>query len=335
MKKIIFAAVSMLILAGSIGFGFYANAAAERYFARDVVYIAPRINESRLHFNISDVELLEISFPDYAIAATARSGARIVSSLQETSATVIYTNAAYFNMHSINFIEGNHAGENSIIINEALAWRLFGATENITELTVWIDDVQFIIAGIVRQGESHTSWIPREAGSQNMLVTALYIKPNSPNPLAEYQARTILSDHLHKNPVEYSIIEINRFVESIGIRHQLLLYLVWLSALIFFLRKIFVMLTKKLFSRILIFSAAGAVFCLYVLWGVNDILLWLPNLSVIDSSLFEVIFTVNALPPDVYLSAGLLRISQLSRYGNYAFITGIIGFVSLLFSMRR
>ncbi|MCL2577242.1 MAG: hypothetical protein FWE27_04230 [Defluviitaleaceae bacterium] len=65
-----------------------------------------------------------------------------------------------------------------------------------------------------------------------------------------------------------------------------------------------------------------------MLWGVNDILLWLPNLSTPGNYLFATITTIGTLPPDVYLSDGLLRVCQLSRHSNYALIAGAVAFVN-------
>ncbi|MCL2577243.1 MAG: hypothetical protein FWE27_04235 [Defluviitaleaceae bacterium] len=77
----------------------------------------------------------------------------------------------------MDFIEGSHtqAAINSMIINETLAWRLFGTTENITGLTVWIGGTQYIISGVVRLGENNTAWVPRD--EMNTLVSSLYIRP--------------------------------------------------------------------------------------------------------------------------------------------------------------
>ena len=78
----------------------------------------------------------------------------------------------------------------------------------------------------------------------------------------------------------------------------------------------------------------GAVVCIYILTGVNDILLWLPNLSDPHATIFESISTIGMLPPDIYLPYGLSRLSTLSRYANYAFIAGLIGLVNLLFCLN-
>jgi hypothetical protein len=323
----------MLLLAGSLIAGFYAYAAAGRYFARDVIYIAPKRNEERMFFTPTDVELLQVSFPAYTITPVSRGGAWLASSSREASATVIYTTASYFQKHAMDFIEGKHGAENSMVINEALAWRLFGAAENITGLTVRFSDETYQITGVVRQGSEYTAWLPL-AGGASFPVSSLYILPNYPDPLAETQARAMLSSHLHVNPEEYIVADINRFVESINIRHKILLYIVWFAALIFFLVKIKnerLQLVVKYHQLKLIFLILGVCLCFYVLFGINEIFLWLPNLSAQSRPIFQTITTVGMLPPDTYLSAGMLRVAQLSRFANYVFIIGIIAVFNILF----
>ncbi|MCL1878981.1 MAG: ABC transporter permease [Defluviitaleaceae bacterium] len=305
--------VNFFILAGCLGFLFYSYVVAGRYFAHDVIYIAPRTNESRLFFDVADVEILAISYPEYSFAPVSRSSARVASSTHEASATVINTNAAYFDMHAMDFIEG-HRGT---VINKALAWRLFGACEGITGLAITVNDVQHTVTGIVRQCADYTVWFSGEISAP---VSSLYIL--APDPLAESQARTMLETYLRGNS-EYAVVDINRFVQSINIRHRILLYPVWATAFVIFLIR-----ALKQKSAL---PLVGAMLCLIVLWGARDILFWLPNLSAPSTSLFTEITTIGALPPDVYLSAGMLRLSQLSRNANIALIAGAVGYVNLLF----
>ncbi|MCL2386640.1 MAG: ABC transporter permease [Defluviitaleaceae bacterium] len=335
MRRLIFVTLNMFLLVGSLGLILYAYAVSGRYFVHDVLYIAPRVNEARLHFAPSDVELLEISFPNYTFATVSRIGVQIASSTQEVRAIAIYTNAAYFEMHAIGFIEGSFVqafmvGGNFIVVNEALAWRLFGATENITGLTVLVNEEQYVISGVVRQSTDYTIWLPRNVDMQNIPISSIYLRPNEYSPLSEHQARTMLSLYLHGHPADFAIVDINRFVESINIRHQILLYLIWLSVLVFLIQITWRAAQAKSIKT-LIFSIGGVVLCLYILWGLNDFLLWLPNLSLPDSSVFTSISTIGMLPPDDYLSAGLLRISQISKQVNFAFVVGIVAYVNNMF----
>ena len=341
-RIIVFILLNMLLVAASLGVGFHVYRASGRYFARDVVYIAPRLNERHLHFSMTDIDLLTRMYPGHAFAAVNRGSARIAASTHEAVATVIYTDGFYFGIHALDFIEGGQAAEglNAIVINQALAWRLFGNTDNIVGLTVWIGDSPYIVTGVVWQDheDRFTAWMTRPAGITGY-ATALYIQPNIPDPLTINQAREMLTHNLRQRLDDYAIVDINRYVESMGIRHQMLLYILWACVMIFFVRiawRRVKNLDKKSTGSIVgvLLPVLATAICMYILTGVNDILLWLPNLSDPHISVFESISTVGMLPPDGYLPYGLSRLSTLSRYANYAFIAGVIGLVSLLFCLN-
>lgn len=199
MKKLIFA--SVLLFLTSLGVGLYAQMAARRDFAQDVIYVTPLVTDSRFFFDASAVRLLEIYFPHYEIATSGRGIAVIASSAQEVSATIIYTNA--FNMRAVDFTEGGYArAENTAALSKELAWRLFGTTQNITGLSVQIGDEEFMISGVVCQaGAGYTAWLPINASTP---ISSLYLRPTTPDPLAVYQTREMLNI-LHRNPDDYVI----------------------------------------------------------------------------------------------------------------------------------
>ena len=365
-RIIIFIVFNMLLVAGSLGFSLYAYRAAGRYFARDVIYVAPRLNEHHLHFSITDVDLLSLAHPSHTIAAVNRGSARIVASARAATATVIYTDSFYFGMHAMDFVEGSRPadGLNAIVVNQALAWRLFGNTENIVGLAVWIGDTPYVIAGVVRQDheDRNIAWRARPA-RPGQYASALYIRPNITDPLTINQTRVMLTSHLQRRLSDYSVVDVNRYVESMGIRHSILLYMLWLCILILFIRMAWRRViqawpglvsadtnaglanrhngfassrTNKKSARFIIGLAlpfAGVAVCMYFLMGINDILQWLPNLSDPHVSVFESISTVGMLPPVGYLPYGLSRLYTLSRHTNYAFIAGCIGLINLLFCL--
>jgi len=345
--KLFFIVINMLAVVGALAAGLYIYGVAGRFFARDVVYIAPRINETRLHFPLNDVEILNLNFPGYTIAPEIRGNIFISTGIQETSAYVFYTDAAFFGMHSMDFIEGSYwqgrSDENVMVVNEALAWRLFGATENIAGKVAWIGNETFIMVGVVRQDpqarDPYTAWMPVSQSPPNLLVSALYIRPNEVNPLAVYQSHDMLRFNLSRNPDNYSIVDINRLMESLSVRFRVLLYVTWLIALILLSREAWRRFASRGSDRYKSVVAVGlpllgAVLSMYILLGVNDILLWLPNFTHPSANVFQAISAVGILPPEDYLPYGLRRLGALSRMSNYAFVIGIVGLVNLLFSLR-
>ena len=333
-----FVVLNMLIVIGSLGFILYTYTVAGSRFSRDLVYIVPRT--SGLNINPDDVEHLRHAFPSYSLATEGHNKLVIFSPVQEAVANVIYVNTPYFEMLPMDFIDGwywHGAGTNEIVLNEVLAWQLFGSL-NVVGLTVWINYTPHIITGVVQQetGNAGVAWMPIRPDTP---VTALYIRPSVPDILMAYRAKDILNvGASHQRGMDYSIVDINRYVESKGIRYRILLYSIWLSVFIMLLPKFWTCINdlikpdrqKSITNAALTFTGVGL--CAYILMGTNDILYWLPNLSnPYALSVFESISTIGLLPPDEQLPCALVQLNRLSRLSNYALIVGFIAYVNLLF----
>ena len=324
-----FVIINMAVVIVGLSIAFYSYWSAGRYFARDVLYIAPFLNETGLHFHPEDVDILSRVFPGYTFSPQKRGNIRIATSFQEASSVIFYVNTSYFQMNNMNFIEGSvwrsNSAENVMVINEALAWRLFGTVRDITGMTAWVGDTPHTIGGVVRQPHNtnnlYTVWMSYTQSSPQMLVTTLFVRPASPDPLAIVSIREMVLTYLNQNPDYYSIVDINRFIESIGVRFRILLYLFWCIILV---------MVMKTVRKILL---AGACAFLLILWGVNDILTWLPNFMEPEISLFRSISMIGAMPPEGYLLGGLRRIAGFSRNTNYAFIAVLVGYVNLMFGL--
>lgn len=342
-RLILFIVLNMLVVIGCIVAGFYFYGQANKYFARNVTYVAPHLNENHLHFNLAQVRVLERVLPDSSVVAISRGSITLSASTQRVTTRVVYSNTAYFSVHSTEFVEGGHwhglESSFSIVLNQALAWRLFGATEGIVGLPVWVEAQVYTVTGIVHQAEAggYLAWMPAESG--DMPVTSLYIRSHVYYPLMAYVVQDTIRQVLNRPPNDYAVVDINRFVESMNVRNQLLISVIWMVVLIYFVRKVWQRLERdgaKAFRdfRGIWLPIGGILVCGYGLWGINAILMWLPNLGNPVTSLFASISTVGMLPPDGYLSYGMLRLGQLSWYVNIAFIVGLVGIFNLIFCLH-
>jgi len=343
-KLVLFGLVNFLVLVASLAVGMYATVMAGRYFARDVIFIAPFLNESHLHWNMDDVRNLQHQFRDYSISVESRGNALLQTSTHQVFTTVVYTDAAYFQIHSMEFIEGNRWLEdaNAIVLNEALAWRLFGG-RNIVGLAVEINQRPYIIAGVVRQDQrgqgEYLAWMPRDTSPVPLPVTALYVHAHNYN-MVDVIAHTRGSEGMlasqYRNPNNYVIVDINRYVQAIGLRNRVFMYIIWLYVLVLLIG-VCIRKERKLYRRAILKFALpviGILIALYVLFtGVNDILYWLPNLADPRSSVLDSITNAGVFPPDGYLSFGLRRLAELNRLVNLIWIVGVIAFVNMIFSI--
>ena len=322
--------------------GMYAHVAAGRYFARDVIFIAPTLNESHLHWSADNVAELQRLFSDYSISAESRSHIIVETSTQQAVTTVVYTDAAYFSIHFMEFIEGSRWTEcaNAIVLNEALAWRLFGGG-NIAGLLVEINQRPYTVTGVVRQDPrgrgAYMAWMPHHTSPAPLPATALYVHAHNYN-LVDVAAHTrgdmgMLAVQL-RNPGDYSIVDMNRYAEAIGLRNRILMYILWLYVLVL-LMGVCIRKQKKLKLRTLLgfaLPAAGIIIALYVLFtGINEIMYWLPNLAVPGNSVFASLTNIGVLPPDGYLSFGLRRLAEINRMANLVWVVGAAAFINIVF----
>lgn len=335
-RLFIFVFINLIILAGSISMGMYAHINASRYFAQDIIYIAPKLNESHLHWTMEEVDLLGLQFYNYSFSAESRSSVTLSTNAQTVTATVVYTDAAYFGKHFTNFTQGSiwHEESKAIIINETLAWRLFGGG-NIIGLSININEEPFIISGVINQGENYRAWKPQSTAPTPLPVTALYVRANNYN-LVDIGAD---SRGMISNRNDFSFVDINRYIEAISIRYRIFMYLLWTILLIYIIKKMVglvkqfdgVNMKQKGYIEFFALTALGIIALAVLNTGVNDILFWLPNLAVNDVSIWQSITNIGVFPPDGYLSYGLLRLDELNNLANIAIGFGFIGLVNLLF----
>ena len=321
-----FIIINFIIIICTLVMIFILYTRANRYFADNSIYVAPSLGEARLHFDSSGIDILEVQFPFYSITPVSHGHTRLYSSMAGISTSVIYTNSSYFDIHSLLFVEGgfDQVNEQTMVINEILAWRLFGVGENLVGMVVRRGDVPYIITGIVRQGNENMAWM---IFNDNLRISSLYIQPHSPDPLAVYTVRDMIG-RLGRSAREYSIIDLDRFVQSIMIRLQVLLYICW--AVLLVILGFYIYKNTKNTARVII-AVVGVIICFYALLGFRDILDWLPNMAG-HGSVFQIISSTNILPPEHYLSYGLIRLSSLSSYANIAFIVCIIGIINIIFA---
>jgi hypothetical protein len=324
-----FAAFNALVLAAASVAGAVIYVTAGRYFARNVIFIAPLLNESRLHFTVGDIERLRLVFPDYTIVAEMRGSVSFEPSAMHEPVTAVYTESAYFELTHTDFLFGGHwhtrEDLDCVVINESLAWNLFGNTDAVG-ITVEINGMPYTINGVIRQGNAmntvNMAWLPHPAAEGRLPVTALYIQPHRYNEVdAAADVHEMLVNRLYKNPADYAAADINRYIESIGIRNRVLLYAVWLCVIIIFAALTVKRYAKRKWLYAGLYAALCLVVCYFFISGVYEVLNRLPDISVINH---------NALPPEGYLSFGMRQLSRLNRYASYVWLAGAAALLNLI-----
>jgi len=334
-KKKLFLLVNALLLSAALLTGLYAHRAAGLLFARDVIYIAPMLHESHLFFSQADFENARDAFSHYTFAPEIRGSRTLSATGQQVTATVMFTTSDYFSMFFADFVTGNYwlsqDEADTIVLGCALAWRLFGSF-NVAGLPVEAEGRYYTVSGVIRQGRdaSYMAWMSRHHAPASAQITALYLRAYDFNPLnAVVDVENLLRMHLLRNVSDYARVDINRYVESIHMRNRILFYLLWFAVLVILLCNLAGALKAKKWEWagiLLVGVGVGAFF----LFGVNDILQWMPNPALTDSSAFADFTNIGALPPAGYLTYAKLQLRQLNMLANGAWIVGAITALVLL-----
>jgi hypothetical protein len=295
-------AFNILLIIAALTAGILFYHAANRYFAKGTILIVPHMAQGHLNLEAAS------HIPGLSRESL---GSTIISVWDRLAYTqAIFCDADYFSIHFLNFIEGGSwqgLEANRIVLNEALAWYLFGSS-NIVGLTVTIQDSIYTVSGVARQGDGgFTAWLP----ITDQEATAIYL---TPYPYHRIDAVSQALRQLNFDPAlpSYSLIDIGMYTESIAVRFRLLLYAFWLLLLF--------LLPFKSYGYLS--GIAGIAICVIVAVGVYDILLWLPNLS--NTTFLNAVAAVDLFPADFNMSYGLMQLNQLNSYANYVLVAGML-----------
>ena len=337
--------LNLLAVIIGLGLGIYAYMLARQYFARDIIYISPAIRDS--HWTADEVTALKEQFPELSITPAGRGREYIISFVQQSFTTVIYTHESYFSKHSLEFLEGGPFHYNGIVLSHVLAWRLFGI-ENVAGLVVTINNKPYIVSGIVRN-DVCTAWMLQKAAP----VTALYVQLSTYNHANAVAIPRQILGAGDRYVQDYTIVDINRYVEAMAVRFQLLAMLMALCMLIVTVRVVLRRLSahaapalkpppacvnhcvnrksRKYLPKGIILHitlpALWALVCLcIILVGVWNIIYWLP----FGGTGFVQAITNAGILPSWDLSFGLVRLYELNRLGNIAWIIGVVGFFNFM-----
>ena len=330
MLKAFFAIMGFVFISVMLVVGLITHRDAGRLFAPNVVIIAPLYGDDALFFSQAEIERLSASFPSYGISAASAGSAVISTQTTQVRATMHYASAAFFYVHYMNIVEGSPPQEhtNGLLLSELLAWRLFGGFD-VTGVTVWAFGEPLVVSGVAAGGNiGYAAWLPGSF-APNAPKTTIYVR---------FPAYCIVSAHAVPREMlgfggheEYMMLDVNRYIEAIGIRNRLALYALWIIGLALCVRWLIgaAMLSneKRLCKRacaLLALVACGALLSVYVLFdGASGIIYALPNLSDENASLVGFVFGWVDKPPAEFISPNLARLFELNSRANIAFFGAV------------
>jgi len=316
-----FLLINLLVLVGSIFVGIWAYNRGGQYFAPGVIYVAPGPNGRA--WTAAEVADLHWQLPDYLVSGAGRGSVLISSGTHQVFATALYSCEGFFTVNFTQFTQGTRwEGFHSIVLNENLAWRLFGSLD-VVGRAVELGQTRYTVAGVVGHSEGYMAWLPQVGGA----VSSLYMQPAAYNPvnvMADISGANGMFARQGRFPGNYFVVDITRYIEAMFKRVQVFLCILWLIAIVIFAK---MAKTRRRYGLILpilgILLATGA---LYI--SVNEILYWLPNMALPGASLLDSFTNANTLPSGEH---GLVRLAELNRFANIAWIVGAVALVNIVF----
>jgi len=318
---------------------FWAKAAGGRHIRQGVIVVLPIVNEPGHMFAQSSVEDNTMGFNGW-VELEHLSNMWVENDSVMAFANVSTTGLDYFQMVFMHFSDGGpwlDDTEKRAIVCEELAWALFGSVD-VVGLTMRIGGELYTISGVAQDVGPATAdgfaWIPRGSTAQNGNI--LYLRQYSYNPITAHLAADEILTAMHRRPQNYTITDMNIFLNSMALRGRVLLALISLFILFFAVKLTYHLLHNAktaidwaIAATATIVSIGVAVFTLPHI----TIDLWIPAFAGDGIQGYaRLFFNTGLLAPRQYLPGNLAALYDYNLRANVAFgvgIAGLIGCVSI------
>ena len=339
-RLFLFVALNAAIIGISILMGIIISSEAEKYIDKDVYYIAPVINDEKYFFNTEDIDEFKEVYSPAKIALERVSREIISYGNYNVYSQVAYTSSDYFSLNNIMFTGGgawlNGSENRSIVINESLAWQLFGSLDAVGK-NVFVSGENRTVTGITAQKkvskDNAAAFLP---ALYEQRASAVFIKVSDYNKLAPYNNISSWMKKSGLNQQDYYVTDMNRYLDGITIKYKLIVFGVGIyMAAILIINSWKLLRNNRLnFRNIAGFAALFAVdlFLIAVLLRGISPDIWVPHST--GGRMDEIINAITnngSLPFRDYLTSSLKELSQLNAYANTALAFGVAALFNFIF----
>ena len=323
-----------------------AAAEAGRQVDGEVLFIAPVINDNAYYFSIDEVESLAVAANAGAFAYQSVGSAVVGADSFDVFTRMVHTNGAYFELGSLQFLHGggwtpDREAERVAVINESLAWQLFGNVRAVGNSVSVMGD-EYAVVGVIRQGrvskDGGVIYIPMDPSPGERRISSVFLKIGG-DRLGARSGVSGAFPPIGKNPMDYYITDIGRYVENIALNYKILVFVAGVYAAL-----VIAVNSHKLHKRgrtdgkNLIFLAglllADVIMIALLIRGVSfDV--WIPHGG--GSRLGDIVGAVTnngALPSAEYLSDGLKALARQNANSNTALAVGLAALFNFIFVHR-
>ncbi len=341
-RLFLFKVLNIIIIIVSVVISVIAGLEAEKSVDKDVFYISPVINDDRYYFDINDLDEFKEVYNPVEIAYTSLCKGLINYKNYTVYSKIIYTNSSYFSMNNIQFVGGgawpSYSKNKNIIINKSLAWQLFGSVDVVGK-EVSVSNESRTIIGIMDQKDISKddcfAYLPVNT-LDNPRMSNVFVKVSNYNKLTPHDNISNWLEKTGRNQRDYYITDMNRYVESIGIKYKILILIIgiYTSAVIVINSWKLVKNNRLNFKNIVAFSVlfASDLFIVVVLVKSISIDIWVPHSEGGRlNELIRVITNSDFLPSQEYLSESLNAISKLNTCANTALVFCTVALTNFIF----
>ena len=285
----LFQILNLAVVAVSLIVCIFISSEAQKHIDRDVFYIAPVLQDRKYSFTVGELsEISEVMSPA-AISYERVDRGIITGDLYHSlnvRSTLVYTNSDYFRVTLADFVDGgawtaSRESENVMVINESLAWQLFGNLHAAGQKAS-VSGVSYTVIGVVAQGQvardnccaflpaarlasqraaglsagltagatqsgagftAETSAVAAVLALDEMELDGLFVKASNYNKLGLPHLDSFLRS-TGRNRADYYITDINRYLEGFRIKYKIMMLAVSL-----YLIAVILINSGKLFTR--------------------------------------------------------------------------------------
>lgn len=336
---LIFAALIVLALAVR---------SSESYFSEDVFYITPRINDNRFHFTLEDAETLRSVVNTDNMTYKTMGSAVVSAGPLNVFSRLILTCRSYFHIRNHIFIHGaawtaDMAYHNIAVVNETLAWQLFGNLD-VVDLLISIGTETYRVIGVVEQGDvafgNSSVYIPMNPAPNHRNIRSIYIESRRDDPLG---TRYLINDFLFesgRNRGDYFITDLSRYIANIALKYHLFMFFLGIYIISVLLINSYKLFTEMIVNKkapvrrriaTLTLAATLAAASIIIIIRVISFELWIPfGDGTRTDDIIAAITNRGFLPSEQYLGFGLRQLLYHNARANAALLTGVIALLNFI-----
>ena len=340
----VFKAINIGVLLAAVASCLFISFRAQGQFAGNTFFIAPTINEGRYFFSLNDIEEFRVKTNADRVAFKNLSTSGVSALNISVHSRVVQTNSDYFELNNVSFSSGggwllSMENDNVAVINESLAYKLFGSLD-VVDMNLAISDKTYTIIGVIQHGDvsqvNPTVYIPLNPEYEDKVISSIYAQFVSYDFLTTHNAISNYLSDTGRNNRDYYILSLCRYVENIELKSRLLLFILGVYAMVIIVINCIKLLrgnplnkkTLLKFAVLLPLIALGVV----ILIRTISFEFWIPHGS--GSRINDIVATITnngVLPSNEYLGYGLQTLVRLNSYANITLIVGCVALLNFVF----